>query len=176
MLLSTSARSARYLRWWSVRLATRKCGFHSQWWHGILCNQPYPWDTESRLNHRYFEKLRGRRANQSLALCCDHFLTDTSKTLSEPVKFRLPPLLKKRKLLESGKVKVDCCDQQGRTALEMAVTGNDVDVVCYLLERSSGKYIHKWSWACSDSSPTKCTVTVVGIGSLRPRGCLLFLL
>ena len=48
-------------------------------------------------------------------------------------------------LLESGKVKVDCCDQQGRTALEMAVTGNDVDVVCYLLERSSGKYIHKVS-------------------------------
>lgn len=46
-------------------------------------------------------------------------------------------------LLESGKVKVDCCDQQGRTALEMAVTGNDVESVTYLLERSSARHIHK---------------------------------
>ena len=36
-------------------------------------------------------------------------------------------------LLESDLVKVDCSDQQGRTALELAVSGNDVDVVCYLL-------------------------------------------
>ncbi|GFO34456.1 short transient receptor potential channel 3 [Plakobranchus ocellatus] len=54
-------------------------------------------------------------------------------------------------LLGSGKVKVDCCDQQGRTALEMAVTGNDVDVVCYLLERSSGKHIHKALLAAADN-------------------------
>ena len=46
-------------------------------------------------------------------------------------------------MLESGKVKVDCCDQQGRTALELAVSGNDVDIVCYLLERSSQRMIHK---------------------------------
>ncbi|XP_070207798.1 short transient receptor potential channel 7-like isoform X2 [Littorina saxatilis] len=48
-----------------------------------------------------------------------------------------------KELLEGGIVKVDCCDQQGRTALELAVSGNDVDVVCYLLERSSHRMIHK---------------------------------
>ncbi|CAL1528596.1 unnamed protein product, partial [Lymnaea stagnalis] len=54
-------------------------------------------------------------------------------------------------LLENGKVKVDCCDQQGRTALEMAVTGDDVDVVCYLLERSSARHIHKALLAAADN-------------------------
>ncbi|CAG5122591.1 unnamed protein product, partial [Candidula unifasciata] len=54
-------------------------------------------------------------------------------------------------LLESGKVKVDCCDQQGRTALEMAVTGNDVESVSYLLARSSARHIHKALLAAADN-------------------------
>ncbi|KAH9514147.1 Short transient receptor putative channel 6 [Bulinus truncatus] len=56
-----------------------------------------------------------------------------------------------RLLLENDKVKVDCCDQQGRTALEMAVTGNDVEIVCYLLERSSARHIHKALLAAADN-------------------------
>nr|KAG5692053.1 hypothetical protein BaRGS_021485 [Batillaria attramentaria] len=54
-------------------------------------------------------------------------------------------------LLESGQVKVDCVDQQGRTALELAVSGNDVDVVCYLLERSTPRMIHKALLCAADN-------------------------
>ena len=54
-------------------------------------------------------------------------------------------------LLESDLVKVDCSDQQGRTALELAVSGNDVDVVCYLLERSSHRMIHKALLCAADN-------------------------
>ncbi|PVD35555.1 hypothetical protein C0Q70_02518 [Pomacea canaliculata] len=54
-------------------------------------------------------------------------------------------------LLESDRVKVDCVDQQGRTALELAVSGNDVDVVVYLLERSNPRIIHKALLCAADN-------------------------
>lgn len=54
-------------------------------------------------------------------------------------------------LLETEKVKIDCADQQGRTALELAVSGNDVDVVCYLLERSPPRMIHKALLCAADN-------------------------
>ena len=54
-------------------------------------------------------------------------------------------------MLESDRVKVDCSDQQGRTALELAVSGNDVDIVCYLLERSSPRMIHKALLCAADN-------------------------
>ncbi|KAH9514148.1 Short transient receptor putative channel 6 [Bulinus truncatus] len=81
-----------------------------------------------------------------------------------------------RLLLENDKVKVDCCDQQGRTALEMAVTGNDVEIVCYLLERSSARHIHKTPHSpLSFISPTNKQALLAAADNDMERICELIL-
>ena len=48
-----------------------------------------------------------------------------------------------KSLLNEGEVSVNCVDPQGRTALELAVAANVENVVCYLLDKVSGRVVHK---------------------------------
>ncbi|XP_041377987.1 short transient receptor potential channel 6-like [Gigantopelta aegis] len=48
-----------------------------------------------------------------------------------------------KSLLNEGKVSINCVDPQGRTALELAVAANVEGVVCHLLDKVSGRIVHK---------------------------------
>ncbi|ESO99447.1 hypothetical protein LOTGIDRAFT_158532 [Lottia gigantea] len=47
------------------------------------------------------------------------------------------------RMLDSGVVSVNCVDQQGRTALELAVVANDEGLVAYLLDKVPERVVHR---------------------------------